>query len=146
MDDKPYLLISSCLYGCKCRYDGKDNLVSSLDKLKEKYHLVLACPEVDGGLSIPRPPSEIKGDKVINIENIDVTENYQKGAYIALNLCKKFNIKVALLKEKSPSCGKYHIYDGTFTRTLINGEGITTRLLKAHGIKVYNETEIDKLL
>ena len=99
-----------------------------------------------GGLSIPRDPSEIKGDKVISNKGNDVTKEYNLGAKIALELAKKYNCKKALLMEKSPSCGVRKIYDGTFSKNLIDGMGITTKLLYESKIEVYSKDEIDLLL
>ncbi len=140
------LLISACLYGEKCRYDGKDNLIASLDLLKQKCTLFPVCPEVLGGLPTPRVPAEIAGDKVINRNGKDVTYEYKKGAEIALETALKNNCKIALMKAKSPSCGSGKIYDGRFTKTLVGGDGITTKLLKENGIQVYTENQIDELL
>ena len=117
-----------------------------IEKLKDKYNLIVICPEVMGGLSIPRDPSEIKGDKVISNKGNDVTKEYNLGAKIALELAKKYNCKKALLMEKSPSCGVKKIYDGTFSKNLIDGMGITTKLLYENKIEVYSKDEIDLLL
>ena len=95
------LLISACLLGNKCRYDGKDNALDILDELKEKYELIPVCPEVDGGLPTPRFPSEIRGDKVMNSQNEDNTAYFLKGAEKAIALVKKYHIRYALLKAKS---------------------------------------------
>ena len=143
---KEKLLISACLCGDNTKYNGGNNLINRLDELKEKYELYKVCPEVIGGLSTPRVPSEIINDKVINKEGQDVTTNYQKGANYALELVKKYNIKKALLKESSPSCGVHTIYDGTFSKTKIVSSGVTTRLLNEYGVIVYSEDEIDKLV
>lgn len=140
------LLISACLYGEKCRYDGKDNLLSCLDLLKEKFILVPFCPEVMGGLEAPRNPSEIVGDNVVMNDGTDVTSEYKKGAEIALMTALENGCEIALMKAKSPSCGVGKIYDGTFSRTLKDGDGITVRLLKKNGIKVFNETQLKELL
>lgn len=140
------LLISACLYGEKCRYDGKDNLVENLRLLKEKFTLIPVCPEVFGGLPTPRNPSEIVGDRVIMNDSKDVTAQYKKGAEITLKTALESGCKIALMKAKSPSCGCGKIYDGTFSRTLTQGDGITVRLLKEHGIKVFNETQISELI
>ena len=135
------VLISACLLGVGCRYDGESREYD-LKHLKEKYNLIPICPEIYGGLPTPRAPSEIKGDEVINREGIPVTEQYNKGAYETLKLAKLFDVKFAVLKAKSPSCGKGWVYDGTFTRHLIEGDGITVRLLKQHGIPIFTEDEI----
>ncbi|MBQ8759690.1 MAG: DUF523 domain-containing protein [Clostridia bacterium] len=140
------LLISACLYGEKCRYDGKDNLLSCLDLLKEKFTLIPICPEVSGGLATPRNPSEIIGKSVVMNNGSDVTAEYKKGAVAALKTALDNGCKVALMKAKSPSCGSGKIYDGTFSKTLVDGDGITARLLKEHGIKVFDETQISELL
>ncbi len=140
------LLISSCLVGNNTKYNGKNNYLPLIEKLKDKYNLIVICPEVMGGLSIPRDPSEIKGDKVISNKGNDVTKEYNLGAKIALDLAKKYNCKKALLMEKSPSCGVKKIYDGTFSKNLIDGMGITTKLLYENKIEVYSKDEIDLLL
>ena len=140
------LLISACLYGEKCRYDGKDNMLSCLDLLKDKFTLIPVCPEVSGGLETPRNPSEIIGDRVVMNNGRDVTAEYTKGAEIALGTAIENGCDVALMKAKSPSCGYGRIYDGTFSRTLTDGDGITVKLLKEHGIKVFDETQIPELL
>lgn len=141
-----YLLISGCLIGNNTKYNGLNNYTPLVEKLKEKYELIVCCPEVDGGLSIPRNPSEIKGNKVISSMGVDVTKEFNIGAKKALELVKKYNIKKALLKEGSPSCGTNYIYDGTFTGTKINGLGVTAKLLKENGVLLFNEKEIEKLL
>ncbi len=142
------VLVSACLVGKLVRYDGKilsyDNKI--LDQLIKDDRVILCCPEVDGGLSTPRSPAEIVGDKVINSMGKDVTKEFIKGANIALNLAKKHNIKVAILKSNSPSCSNKMVYDGTFSKTVIKKDGITAKLLKKHGIKVFNEFEIDQAL
>ena len=99
---------------------------------------------MDGGLPCPRIPSEIVGNKVINKNGEDVTLNYDKGAKIALELAKKNNPEFIVLKEKSPSCGVNYIYDGTFTGTLIKGQGVTSKLLKEHGYKLYSEVDLNE--
>ena len=140
------IIISSCLLGNNCKYNGLNNYNSLVEELKKYYELIPICPEVFGGLNIPRDPSEIKGDKVISINNKDVTKEFYLGANMALDIAKKNNIKIAILKEGSPSCGNNYIYDGTFTKTKINGSGITARLFKDNNINIYTENEIDELL
>ena len=140
------ILISACLVGDKCKYDGHTNYTPLIKDLLEKYELVPFCPEVEGGLPTPRKPSERKSDKVINNAGKDVTRNFQLGAEKALNICKYLNIKIAILKENSPSCGVNQIYDGNFKNKLIKGEGVTTELLRKNGIAVYNEKQIEELL
>ncbi len=140
------ILISACLIGDKVNYKGEGKYQPSVKKLLEKYELVPFCPEVQGGMSIPRKPSEIRGDKVIHEDGTDVTENFNSGARKALNLCKALNIKIAVLKENSPSCGTHFIHDGLFQDRLIPGLGVTAKLLKENGITVYSEKEIDILI
>ena len=139
------ILISACLVGDKCKYDGHTNYTPLIKDLLEKYELVPFCPEVEGGLPTPRKPSERKGDKVINNVGKDVTRNFELGAEKALNICKYLNIKIAILKENSPSCGVNQIYDGNFNKKLIKGEGVTTELLRKNGITVYTENQIEEL-
>ncbi len=142
MTNKKSIAVSACLLGHNCKYNGGNNYCSKIDKLKEQYNLIEICPEVLGGLSTPRVPSEIIGDKVINKEGLDVTANYQKGALLALEKTLASNCEMAILKARSPSCGCGKIYDGTFSSTLIDGDGVTTKLFKEHNIKVYTEEEI----
>lgn len=140
------ILISACLVGEKCNYKGQGNYNPEVEKLKEKYELVLFCPECEGGLKTPRIPSEIRGSTVINKQGKDVTRNFELGANKALALCKYLGITKAVLKENSPSCGTHKIHNGYFMDRLVQGMGVTARLLKSKGIEVYSENEIDKLL
>ena len=141
------ILISACLIGEKCRYDGHTNDNPKYLELLEKYDLIPFCPEVEGGLKTPRNPSEIQNNgRVIMNDGKDVTRNYQIGAEKALDICKALNIKIAILKDRSPSCGSKVIHNGRFDGNVIKGEGITTQLLRRKGIKVLSEDEIDTLL
>ncbi len=140
------IAVSSCLLGVNCKYNGKSNYNDDIIKLKEKYELVPICPEVLGGLSIPRVPAEIINNKVINQVGIDVTSNYNEGAKKALKILQENNIKIAILKSKSPSCGKDQIYDGTFSHTLIQGNGVTTNLFLENDIVVLNENNFKQYL
>lgn len=140
------LLISACLIGDKVKYDGKSNYNPKIKELLEKYELVPFCPEVEGGLSTPRAPSEIKNDKVINIEGRDVTHQFEKGAELAYNICMYLGIKTVILKKLSPSCGSNEIYDGSFSHKIVEGNGITAQYLKTKGINVLTEDDIDTLL
>lgn len=140
------ILISACLTGCRCRYDGENKNTVDLTAIKENHRLFPVCPEVDGGLLIPREPSEIIGERVVNRKGEDVTEHFFKGAYIALKCAEENNCTAAILKARSPSCGKGQIYDGTFSSKLTEGDGILAGLLKKKGIKIYTEDEIDILL
>ena len=140
------ILISACLVGDNVKYNGSNNQNPLIEKLLEKYELVPFCPEVEGGLPIPRFSCERKGEIVINSNNEDVTDNFVTGADLAYNICLFLKIKIAILKERSPSCGVHEIYDGTFSHKVISGMGVTTELLKRKGITVYNEDEIPLLL
>lgn len=142
MINKENVVVSACLLGHNCKYNGGNNYCEKLEKLKEKYNFIDICPEVLGGLPTPRVPSEVMGNKVINKEGQDVTENYNRGAYLALEKALINNCFLAILKAKSPSCGCGKIYDGSFSNTLIDGDGITTRIFKEKNIKVITEEEI----
>lgn len=141
------ILVSACLLGAKVRYDGGDCAqdASLLEKWSTEGRLVAVCPEVAGGLSTPRPPAEIKGIQVMTNQGRDVTKEFQRGAEHALALCQKHNIKLAILKAKSPSCGNEQIYDGSFSKILIAGQGITAALLTKHGIRVFNENQLESI-
>lgn len=140
------LIISACLLGESCRYDGKSKPCEGIEDLKTRFELIPVCPECMGGLPTPRPPAELQGDgRVVNREGGDVTECYRKGARMVLEIARRESCDVALLKEKSPSCGKGRIYDGSFTGTLTNGNGICASLLLQNGIRVFGESELESL-
>lgn len=140
------ILISACLLGVPCRYDGKAKPCPRAQALAERHTLIPFCPEIYGGLPTPRVPSEIADERVISREGQDVTEQYRKGAEQALAMCRMLGCTAAVLKEKSPSCGCGRIYDGTFSGTLTDGDGITAALLLRNGIPVYGESDISPLL
>ena len=138
---KEKLLISACLIGENVKYNGKNNLIN-ISSLENEYELIPFCPEVEGGLSTPRPPSEIVSFnplKLINQNGDDVTDNFILGAKKALSLAKKEGIKKALLKANSPSCSSEYVYDGSFSGKLIKGKGVTTIFLEKEGIEVFDE-------
>lgn len=139
---KPKLLVSACLLGRPCRYDGRSKPCSDVIALGERYDFVAVCPECDGGLPTPRIPSERIGERVVNAVGEDVTAFYHSGARIALMTCRRQGIKCAILKAKSPSCGKGQIYDGSFSRRLTEGDGWCAELLISEGIAVFTEDEI----
>ncbi|HSP48441.1 MAG TPA: DUF523 domain-containing protein [Clostridiaceae bacterium] len=136
---KEKLLVSACLIGVRVRYDGGDSRTESILRLEDRYDLIPLCPEVLGGLPVPRPPAEILLGKAVTEEGRDVTVNFEAGARITLDYCLENGIRKAILKSKSPSCGTGMIYDGSFTRTLTPGDGFTAELLRRHGIEVYSE-------
>ena len=138
------LLVSACLLGCPCRYDGAAKPCPAVLALAERHELVPVCPEQLGGLPTPRPPAERRGDRVVT-QCGDVTEQYRRGAAEAVRLAQLLGCDGAVLKEKSPSCGHGAVYDGTFTRTLIPGDGVTAEALLAAGVPVYGEGEAERL-
>lgn len=135
------ILVSACLLGQKCRYDGQDNELAYFAELNKYFDLVMFCPEVVGGLPTPRPRSEIKGSQVVNEQGKLVTKYFEKGAQKALELCSLLGITKAILKEGSPSCGTKLVHDGHFRNKKIPGMGLTAALLKSKGIQVMNEEE-----
>ena len=140
------VLISACLLGVRCRYDGGDSRNEAAIKQQKKYEFVPVCPEESGGLPTPRPPAEIIGGdgdavlngkaKVMTVDGTDVTDAYLKGARHALEVALSNGATHVILKARSPSCGCGDIYDGTFSGNLTSGDGVTTALLKRHGITV----------
>ena len=140
------ILISHCLLGENCKWNGRNNARELLLNIQDKVEFVPVCAEVFGGLPIPRFPSEIVNDKVINEVDLDVTKNYMEGAKKVLEIALKNDVKYAIFKERSPSCGVHQIYDGSFSRKIIDGKGMTTRLLEENGIKVYSDEEIQDLI
>lgn len=139
------IFVSACLVGLNCKYSGGNNYSEKIFDLVRAGEAIPICPEQLGGLTTPRSPSEIKtidGKKrVINNQGIDVTENFEKGAKEVLELAKKLNVKKAILKSKSPSCGKGKIYSGGFNNQLVDGNGLLAELLISNGIEVINSDE-----
>ena len=141
------VLISACLAGINCKFNGENNLLDSgiLDEISKRYHLLFVCPEVFGGLSTPREPAEMKGGLVVTKTAKDVSENFKFGAEICLKIAKLNGCKKAILKARSPSCGSGQIYDGSFSKRLIFGDGVAAKLLKENEILVFSEDEIGRL-
>ena len=139
------ILVSACLLGHRVRFDAGD--VPCLDPRFLKWHeegrLIHICPEVVGGLPVPRPMAQIRDGRVVTKIGTDVTKEYQFGAEAALAMAQKHDVALAILKQTSPSCGSLMIKDGTFTGRDIPGEGLTTALLRRHGFKVFGEDQID---
>lgn len=134
--------ISKCLCGYDCTYRGDSNNVEALELIDKKGEAVLICPEVLGGLSIPRDPAEIVSEDPLCVQTVsgkNVTKEYVEGAQKALEILKAYDIEYVILKSRSPSCGLDHIYDGTFSHTIIDADGIFVRLLKKEGYKIYTE-------
>lgn len=146
---KEKIFISACFLGDKVRYDGKHQALANsiLSSWGKQNRLVRGCPECLGGLPVPREPAEIQQNSsmIIDVKGNNVTQAFILGAQKTLDICLKENIKYALLKESSPSCGSNSIYDGTFSNNKIKGKGVTAQLLHQHGIKVYSENNIDEL-
>jgi uncharacterized protein YbbK (DUF523 family) len=149
------IIVSACLCGINSRYDGKNNLNNKVLRLLEEGKAILVCPEQLGGLSTPRPPHEIENgtgedvldgtSRVVSKDKIDSTESFIKGAQEALQIAKSAGVKYAILKSKSPSCGKGIIYDGSFSGAKIQGNGVTAELLHRANIEVFTEEEFEKL-
>ena len=141
------ILVSACLAGINCKYNGGNNYNEKVFNLVKEGKAIPVCPEQLGGLTTPREPSEIKiidGKRyVINKEGIDVTEEFEKGAEEVLTLVKKLDIKKAILQSRSPSCGRDKIYSGNFDRNLVDGNGILVDLLLKNGIEVINSDDIN---
>ncbi len=143
---KKNILVSACLLGIPTRYDGRGVVYPQVGKLSEMYNVIPVCPEVSGGLPTPRIPSERKDNRVLMRDGNDVTESFLRGAREAYRLYMENDCIFAVLKERSPSCGKGKIYDGSFSGALIDGDGVTAEYLMARGVLVYGESEINKLL
>ena len=143
---KEPLLISACLLGVGCRYDGRRVEKIDISRLRQRYSLIPVCPEQLGGLPTPRIPSERVGDRVLMQDGTDVTEQFRLGAEEALRLARALGATKALLKLRSPSCGKSLVYDGSFSGTLTNRGGVAAELLLSEGIAVFGEDELHLLL
>ena len=139
------ILVSACLLGVSCRYDGKSKPHPAVLALQGQHQLIPVCGEIFGGLPTPRTPAERVGGRVLTEDGRDVTQEYHRGAEEVLALARRLDCKVALLKERSPSCGTGEIYDGSFTRTLTAGDGVTAEVLRASGIAVSGESRLADL-
>lgn len=145
------IVVSACLLGEPCRYDGQSAPCASVAQLGEEHTLVPVCPEVMGGLPTPRDPSEIqmaagRPEEVLNARGLDVTAWFRKGAEEAVSLALEQACVAAVLKQRSPSCGTSLVYDGTFSGTVVAGAGLTARLMKERGIPVFEESQVSDLL
>jgi len=152
-DGKPPLLISACLLGVACNHEGRGSWRAVVDELAKEYRLVPVCPEVLGGLSTPRAAAELQGGdgesvvdgngdaRVVNVEGDDVTAAYRRGAEAAVAVAKAVGARRAVLKARSPSCGSSAVYDGTFSRRLVAGRGVTAAALAAAGLEVGSEED-----
>ncbi|NIA12108.1 MAG: DUF523 domain-containing protein [Nitrospiraceae bacterium] len=140
------IIVSACLLGLSTKYSGSNNFSKDVLELANHYIFAPLCPEQLGGLPTPRPPAEIIGNKVIDINGVNVTENFLRGAEEALKFTRIYDIKLAILKDGSPSCGVHCIYDGTFSGSKVDGIGITARLFRKNGIKVFSENDLEEFL
>lgn len=147
------LLVSRCLLGHKVRYDGgAHGPYETLQRWQDEGRIIALCPEVAGGQPTPRPPAEIPGGQgaqvldgvlpVMTNEGADISAAFIAGAEAALRLVQQHGLRLAVLKARSPSCGNTHNYDGSFSGSLIAGEGVTAALLRRHGVKVFNELQL----
>lgn len=141
-EPKPALLVSACLVGERCRFDGTDKLSPQVTALGDVFRLVPVCPEVLGGLPTPRPPSERCGDRVMTRDGADVTDAFVRVAERTLEAARVHQVVGAVLKAKSPSCGVGRIYDGTFCGVLVDGDGVAAEWLRRAGVPLWTETDI----
>jgi len=153
---KEKILVSACLTGTKCRYNGGHKLSPEVMGFLKGKEFISICPELLSGFSVPHPPSEIIGGngkdvlegnaKVVNVDGTDVTGEYIQGALLTLKSAVENSVNIAILKEKSPACGVNYIHNGKFRGELTGGNGVTAAILDKHGIKVFSEKNIDILL
>ena len=140
------ILVSACLLGVSCRYDGQSKQYPEIEELCRHHQVVPVCPEIMGGLPTPRTPAERHGTQVITKTGGDVTEQYRRGAQQVLHLAQMLGCSVAVLKERSPSCGSGEIYDGTFSGALTDGWGVAAQLLRENGVRVVGESQLADFL
>ncbi|OXZ37027.1 hypothetical protein B9N56_07100 [Finegoldia magna] len=142
------VLISACLLGVDCKYNGSNNKLDDkiIHSLKEKYNLIPVCPEIMGGMPTPRNPVEISDGKVFDYDGEEFTKEFEKGSEEVVKLAKLYDATIAILKENSPSCGSNYIYDGTFNHQKIKGMGIAAHKLSKENIKLFSEENIKILL
>ena len=140
------LLISACLLGENCKYSGGNNYEPLTEALRKRFELVPVCPERLGGLTSPREPAERVGERVLSRTGEDWTAAFYLGAERTLEIARREGISQAVLKERSPSCGCGAVYDGTFTGTVVPGDGVAAELLKRHGVHIRGESQIEELL
>ena len=139
------ILISACLLGVKCRYDGAEKQNGAVLRLTEKHELVPFCPEIYGGLATPRDPAEIRCGRVITCNGKDVTAEYEKGAEMALKVAGMLGCECAVLQDRSPSCGIGKVHNGLFDGGVVDGDGKTAELLRKAGMRLVPASEADKL-
>ena len=145
MEKKKKIGVSACLLGNRVRYDGKEKGNPDVMRMVEKAEVYVLCPEVFGGLPVPRIPAERKSGRIIRKDGVDVTAQYMDGSRICLDILVKNNIGAVVLKQRSPACGSRMIYDGSFSGKRICGMGVFAELCKGMGICVFDETETDAI-
>ena len=145
MKAKPRALASACLLGVRCRYDGNGQRCPGIEALMDRLELIPVCPEQLGGLPTPRTPSERRGSRVIARDGADVTEAFARGAEEVCRLAEMYGARLAILKQRSPSCGSGVIYDGSFSGRTVAGSGVTAARLRDMGVEVYSEDDLDDL-
>ena len=143
---KTKIIVSACLLGENCKYNGGNNKNEAVIKLSEYFELIPVCPECFGGLPIPRVPSERRGERVFSKDGENLTEQFITGAEHTLYIAKEKNCPAAVLKERSPSCGFGKIYDGSFSGTLVDGNGVAAQLLYDNEIAVFGESAVERLI
>ena len=139
------IFVSACLIGKNCKYNGGNNYSEAVKKYVEGHEVISMCPEVEGGLPIPRTPAEIVNGVVTNRDGVSVDKEFRAGAEKILDVLIEEKVELAILQSRSPSCGIGRIYDGSFTKTLTNGNGIFADLLVKHGIKVIDVEKINNI-
>lgn len=143
--DPRKILVSACLLGEEVRYDatGASTVGDILRGWQDEGRIVMVCPEVAGGLPVPRPPAEQQPDgRIVTTHGVDVTEAFEAGAARAVSLARRHDVAFAVLKARSPSCGSLNVYDGTFSGTIVDGAGATTIALRAAGYRVFSEERL----
>ena len=143
--EREALLVSACLLGVKCRYDGGERYCAEAARLLERYDLVPVCPELLGGLGVPRVPAELRGGRVLTAAGEDRTAAFRRGAEQALRLARRTGAAKALLKSGSPSCGPDFVHDGSFSGRTVPGSGLTAALLAANGLEIFSEKDLSGL-
>lgn len=139
------IFVSACLIGENCKYNGGNNYSEAVKKYVEGHEVISMCPEVEGGLPIPRTPAEIVNGVVTNRDGVSVDKEFRAGAEKIFDVLIEEKVELAILQSRSPSCGIGRIYDGSFTKTLTNGNGIFADLLVKHGIKVIDVEKINNI-
>ena len=145
MGEKPVALVSACLLGIACRYDGGAQPCPEVLARMDRFRFIPVCPEQLGGLPTPRTPAERQGERVITADGADVTAQFRRGAELACRLARLYGAKLAVLKSRSPSCGRGEIYDGSFSGRRVPGRGVAAETLEALGVRVITESELEAL-